>query len=38
MIKSVEDENIKEFVSLKQSTHDKEYVVVESKNVFKKTL
>jgi tRNA G18 (ribose-2'-O)-methylase SpoU len=33
---NIEDENIAEFVSLRQSAHDKDYVVVESKNVFKK--
>jgi len=35
-ITSTYDENIVEFVSLRESTHDKKYVVVESKNVFKK--
>ena len=35
-INSIDDERIKEFVSLRQSNVDDEYVVVESKNVFKK--
>jgi len=35
-ITNINDKDIAEFVSLKQSVHDKEYVVVESKNVFKK--
>jgi tRNA G18 (ribose-2'-O)-methylase SpoU len=32
----INDDNIKEFISLKQSQIDEKYVVVESKNVFKK--
>ena len=36
IITDINDEDIAEFVSLRQSTLDKEYVVVESKNVFKK--
>ena len=35
-ITDINDPNISEFVSLKQSTLDEKYVVVESKNVFKK--
>jgi len=35
-IKSIDDEKIKEFISLRQSNVDDECVVVESKNVFKK--
>ena len=35
-ILDINDEKIKEFISLKQSLHDDKYVVVESKNVFKK--
>ena len=35
-INSIEDERIKEFISLRQSNVDDECVVVESKNVFKK--
>ena len=35
-IKSIEDERIKEFISLRQSNVDDDCVVVESKNVFKK--
>ncbi len=35
-IKDINDERIKEFISLKQSSLDEKYVVVESKNVFKK--
>ena len=36
IVTEINDENIAEFASLKQTAHDKEYVVVESKNVFKK--
>lgn len=35
-IEDINDQNILEFVSLKQSSVDKNHVVVESKNVFKK--
>ena len=35
-INDINDPNIKEFISLKQSVLDEKYVVVESKNVFKK--
>jgi tRNA G18 (ribose-2'-O)-methylase SpoU len=35
-IKNINDERIKEFISLRQSSVDNNYVVVESKNVFKK--
>lgn len=35
-ITDINDPQIKEFISLKQSTLDENYVVVESKNVFKK--
>lgn len=35
-IEDINDSLIKEFISLKQSSLDKEYVVVESKNVLKK--
>ncbi len=35
-ITDITNPNIKEFISLKQSTLDEKYVVVESKNVFKK--
>ena len=35
-ITDINDTRVKEFISLKQSVLDKEYVVVESKNVFKK--
>ncbi len=35
-ITDINDSRIKEFISLKQSVLDQEYVVVESKNVFKK--
>ena len=35
-INSIDDERIKEFISLRQSNVNDEYVVVESKNVFKK--
>lgn len=36
IITDINDEEIAEFVSLKQSVHSKKNVVVESKNVFKK--
>ncbi|WP_024955704.1 TrmH family RNA methyltransferase [Sulfurospirillum arcachonense] len=35
-ITDINDQNISEFISLKQSSVDEKYVVVESKNVFKK--
>lgn len=35
-ITHIDDKDILEFVSLKKSTHSNDYVVVESKNVFKK--
>ena len=37
-ITNINDTRIKEFISLKQSTIDEKYVVVESKNVFKMVL
>lgn len=35
-ITDINDPQIKEFISLRKSAHDEKYVVVESKNVFKK--